>query len=151
MRLLTILFAVFSVSQAQATDKFLFNLSDVRLGAIAAFHPGHGGNGFGQIAWAPRADFGHFAMRGELGWTALRNAHGDRVGVTHLEIYGQQSLSHGVNFELGAGTQNWGGGTGDGFAISAGMMIDDFFFDYSHVLLGPGINLYRLGYTVRLF
>lgn len=128
-----------------------FNLTDIRLGAIGAYHPGAGSNWFAQLSWTPSVDFELFSVRGELGWTALRNGRGARVGVTNVEVLASLPLTDWIRFEAGGGTQTWGGGTGTHPSLGAGLTFGDFYVGYCHVFAAGGINEYRVGRRFELF
>jgi hypothetical protein len=143
-----------TAASASASPVKILNFA---FGAIGFFPTGGSNTWFAQAAWTPTVDLGFFGIRGEAGFTAPKNALGDRFVATNFELLGQLLMLPKITVEAGGGMHNWmGGNGGTNAALSAGISIglaaglDRVYATYSRVFLGSGVNEFKIGLGIDL-
>jgi len=149
-----ILLSFCAALSAEASPLKIF---DFQLGAIGVYPTGGGSSWFGQAAWTPTIDLGVIGLRGEAGFTAPKNAIGDRFVATNLEVLGQLMILPMISVEAGGGWHNWmGGNGGSAGALSGGVSIaltaglDHLYVTYTRLFLGSGVNEFKAGLGFNL-
>lgn len=136
---------VASIFNFQANGIFVFNnAANGTIGSSNTFS--------GQIAWTPILDIGLLAVRGELGFTILKNGLHNTFLASNAEVRLSLPIFPNVAIEGGGGMHTWtdlNGGTNPAITgmVVVGLpgMIDRVFAGYTRVFMTNPANEIRAG------